>query len=154
MSEAELRELLDRQQILDRIADLGLGLDLSEPARYRRCFADKVEVRNPTFATDGGAKHYTGEEWVRSVAATQAALAIRLHALTCASVELAGDEAEAVVMQHAYFADRHGAYRVAGPLRLGFIRTGGGWRIRRLHFEVTWTEGDPQVYARAREAAR
>lgn len=145
-----LELLADRQEITDRIADLAQGLDLADLPRYRRCFADTVEVRNPTFdRTDT----YSGDTWAESVVRTQSRLAARVHALTSAAVELAGDTAEVVVTQHAIFGDDTGIYRVAGPLRLGFVRTPRGWRIVRLHFSVSYQDGDPEIYARARKVA-
>jgi len=154
LTASALDQLTDRQEILDRISDLAHGLDLPDPARYRRCFADTVEVRNPTFAVEGRSRRYTGDDWAESVGRTQAALTTRLHTLTSAAIELTGDTADVIVLQQALFADSLATYRVAGPLRLGFVRAAGSWRICRLHFEVTWSDGDPAVYVRARESAR
>lgn len=150
---AALSTLADRMEILERVSDLALGLDLSEPARYRRCFADAVEIRNPTFSVDGRTRHCTGDEWAESVGRTQARLVTRVHTLTSPVIELRGAEADVIVMQQALFGDGSATYRVAGPLRLRFTRADGSWRIDRLHFEVTWSEGDPALYARARGSA-
>ncbi|MGH3672944.1 MAG: nuclear transport factor 2 family protein [Pseudonocardiaceae bacterium] len=154
MSASAARMLADRQEILDRISDLALGLDLPDPARYRRCFADTVEIRTPAFGPANQHLHRTGDEWSDSVGSTQARLRTRLHTLTSPSIDLRGDEAEVIVLQQALFADAVGTYRVAGPLRLGFACISGRWRVRALHFEVTWSEGDAGVYSRAREQAR
>jgi SnoaL-like domain len=155
----ELTALLDHREIMDRISDLALGLDLREFDRYRRCFADQVEIRNPHFSPGGApVRTCAGDEWARSVYRTQARLGYCLHTLTSPAVDLDGDRAEATVIQQAYFAldaagqDQRG-YRVGGPLRLLFLRTGHGWRIRRLEFTVTWSEGNPAVYEQARREA-
>lgn len=154
MVTATASAIADRLEILDRISDLALGLDLPDPQRYRRCFADTVEIRNPAFAADDRSRRCTGDEWAGSVSRTQARLDTRLHTLTSPAIELNGDRAEVIVLQQALFADSLGSYRVAGPLRLGFARIGGAWRIHRLHFDIRRSAGDAAVYERARESTR
>lgn len=155
----ELMSLLDRQEIMNRISDLALGLDLRDYERYRRCFADEVEIRNPHFSPgEAAAVTRTGDDWASSVYRTQAQLDYSLHTITSPAIELRGDEADVTVIQQARFCfTRAGGsgrgYQVGGPLRLGFVRAVPGWRIRRLEYRVTWSEGDSSVYAEAREAA-
>ena len=156
---SELTALLDHREIMDRISDLALGLDLREFDRYRRCFADQVEIRNPHFSPgEAPVRTCTGDEWAQSVYRTQARLGYCLHTLTSPAIDLDGDSAEVTVMQQARFAldpaeadDR--SYQVGGPLRLLFFRTRDGWRIRRLEFTVTWSEGNRAVYEQARQEA-
>jgi hypothetical protein len=145
--------LADKLRILDVVADLGLGLDLPDRQRYRRCFGDSVAVYNPAFQGAAAWHTYTGDEWADRVGATQERLTT-VHSLTCASTEIDGVTAETVLMQQALFADAGGSYRVAGPLRLTLNKAAGTWRIDRLRFDVTWRAGDPDVYTRARKAAR
>ena len=149
----ELMSLLDRQEIMDRISDLALGLDLRDFHRYRRCFADEVEIRNPRFSATTAAASRTGDDWASSVYQTQAQLDYSVHTLTTPGIELRGDEADVTVIQQASFWLGADSYRVGGPLRLRFTRTGAGWRVRRLDFTATWAHGDSTVYDRAREAA-
>lgn len=154
----EPMSLTDYHEISDRIYDLGLGLDLREFARYRRCFADEVEIRNPHFSPDEPLRTCTGDEWAATVYRTQACMDYCLHTLTSPAIDLHGDQASVTVIQQARFgldavggADR--SYRVGGPLRLGFTRTPAGWRIRRLDFTVTWNEGNGAVFTLARQKA-
>ena len=56
----ELMPLLDRLEITDRICDLALGLDLRDYRRYRGCFADEVEIRNPRFSPRPGSGSVPG----------------------------------------------------------------------------------------------
>lgn len=149
----ELTSLLDRQEITDRISDLALGLDLRDFHRYRRCFADEVEIRNPRFSVLAGVRRRTGDDWASSVYQTQSQLDYSLHTLTTPGIELRGDEADVTVIQQARFGLGADSYCVGGPLRLGFTRTGAGWRVRRLDFNATWAEGNSAVYDRARKAA-
>lgn len=156
---SELTALLDHREIMDRISDLALGLDLREFDRYRRCFADQVEIRNPHFSPGAApVRTCTGDEWAQSVYRTQARLGYCLHTLTSPAIDLGGDSARATVMQQARFAldpaggDDRG-YRVGGPLRLIFVRTRDGWRISRLEFTVTWSEGNRAMYEQARQEA-
>lgn len=156
---ARLARLADRAEILDRVADLALGPDLLDVARYRRCFADEVEVCNPHFSGPGTVRH-TGDGWAAAVCGTQALFASRAHVFGPASVELRGDAADVVVLQQARFvlagpagAALAGMHHVSGPLRLAFARSAAGWRIHRLHFEVTWHEGDRAVFDTARRLA-
>jgi SnoaL-like domain len=155
---ADLAALADRAEILDRVADLALGPDLLDVARYRRCFADEVEVCNPHFSGPGSVRH-TGDGWAAGVCATQALFASRAHVFGPASVELRGDTADVVVLQQARFVLAGPAgptlamHHVCGPLRLAFARSAAGWRIHRLHFEVTWHEGDRAVFDTARRLA-
>lgn len=149
----ELTSLLDRQEIADRISDLALGLDLRDFHRYRRCFADEVEIRNPRFSGPAGVRSRTGDDWASSVYQTQSQLDYSLHTLTTPGIDLRGDEADVAVIQQASFGLGADSYRVGGPLRLRFTRTPGGWRVSRLDFNATWAEGDSSVYERAREAA-
>lgn len=148
-----LESLLDRQEITDRVCDLALGLDLRDFHRYRRCFADQVEISNPRFAATAAVLGRTGDDWAGSVYRTQAQLDYSLHSLTTPAIALRGDEAEVTVMQQARFGLDGDSYCVGGPLRLRFIRTAAGWRIGRLDFTVTWSEGNSTVYDRARKAA-
>jgi hypothetical protein len=154
----ELTALLDHREIMDRISDLALGLDLREFERYRRCFADQVEIRNSHFSPGAApVRTCTGEEWAQSVYRTQARMGYCLHTLTSPAIDLDGDSAEATVMQQARFAldpaDDDRRYRVCGPLRLLFVRTRDGWRISRLEFTVTWSEGNRAMYEQARQEA-
>jgi SnoaL-like domain len=149
----ELMSLLDRQEIMDRVSDLALGLDLREFQRYRRCFADEVEIRNPRFSPAAPVRSRTGDEWASSVYQTQSQLDYSLHTLTTPAIELRGDEADVTVIQQARFGLDADSYCVGGPLRLRFIRTRAGWRVGRLDFSATWSEGSRSVYDRARKAA-
>jgi len=148
-----LESLLDRQEITDRICDLALGLDLRDFQRYRRCFADEVAVSNPRFSAAATVLSRTGDDWAGSVYRTQSQLDYSLHALTSPAIALRGDEADVTVIQQARFGLDGDSYCVGGPLRLRFIRTRAGWRIGRLDFTVTWSEGSSSVYERARKAA-
>lgn len=155
----ELRPLADRLAILDLVADLAWGPDLLDAPRYRRCFADRVEIVNPTFDgsdhPDGTARDVTGDEWARSVLDTQGRYALRRHTLTSPSITLDGDSATVLVHQHARFAgadgvpDDGGVLEVAGPLRLT-LRRKDRWRIVRLHFEVREQRGDAASYRQLR----
>ena len=149
----ELMSLLDHQEIMNRISDLAFGLDLRDFHRYRRCFADEVEVRNPRFSPTAPVQTRTGDDWAGSVYRTQSQLDYGLHILTSPAIEVRGDEADVTVLQQARFVFEGDSYFVAGPLRLGFVRTPAGWLIRRLDFETTWSEGNSSVYDRARESA-
>jgi SnoaL-like domain len=150
----ELTLLLDHQEITSRISDLALGLDLREYDRYRGCFADRVEIRNPQFSPGGvPVRSCTGDDWARSVCQTQARLDYCLHTLTSPTIGVRGDEAGVTLIQQARFGHGERSYCVSGPLRLRFTRTADGWRIYRLEFTVTWSEGDSTVYAQARQAA-
>ncbi|MFB7722432.1 nuclear transport factor 2 family protein [Nocardia sp. NPDC056100] len=140
----------DKVEILGLVADLGLGLDLADRERYRRCFGDTVLIHNPAFQGADAWHSYSGDEWADRVTATQARLT-SIHTLTCVSTEVYDGTAETMLMQQALFADAEGSYQVAGPLRLTLVDD-AGWRIERLRFEVIWTTGDPEVYARARKA--
>lgn len=154
----ELTSLLDCQEITNRISDLALGLDLRQFDRYRRCFADQVEIRNPHFSPgEVPVRSCTGDDWAGSVYQAQAQLDYSLHILTSPAIELRGDEAEVMLIQQARFgldaAGGERSYQVGGPLRLLFTRTPAGWRICRLEFTVTWSEGNRAVYAQARQEA-
>lgn len=149
-----LTALQDRFEILDRIADLALGLDLMDRARYARCFADRMRVRNPTFNGEPEFREIAGASWVDAVCTSQGRLSDRVHVLTSPSITIDGDRAEVVLIQQATF--RHDQitsgeswYHVAGPLRLGMRREPRGWRIDRLDFEVRYRDGNPAVYALA-----
>jgi hypothetical protein len=143
-----MQYLLDRAEITERLADLALGLDLLDPDRYRRCFADLLEVRNPHFAAKPWAEPIPGDRWADSVLARQAGFAVRVHVLSNPSIAIAGDEADVVLTQQATFGTGpdDAWYRVAGPLRLHLVRL-PGWRITRLHFEVRSVEGDRALHA-------
>jgi hypothetical protein len=147
-----LRHLLDRAEITDRLADLALGLDLLDLDRYRRCFADVVEICNPHFAGHPQVRRVGGAEWAESVVSTQTRFATRVHVLSNPSIEIAGTAAAVVLTQQATFATGPEVgspfYRVAGPLRLRLART-ADWRVTRLEFEVRCVEGDPDLFEQA-----
>jgi len=146
--------LQDRFEIMERIADLALGLDLGDRPRYARCFAERVRVRNPTFNGQPEFREIAGADWADAVSTSQGRLSDRVHVLTSPSIEIDGERAEVVLIQQATF--RHDGvpcgerwYRVAGPLRLGLRREPRGWRIDQLDFEVRHRDGNPAVYALA-----
>lgn len=147
-----LRQLLDRSEITDLLADLALGLDLLELDRYRNCFAEFVEIRNPHFAGHRRVRRVSRDEWAESVVLTQSRFATRVHVLSNPSIEITGAQADVVLTQQATFGAGPEAgsafYRVAGPLRLHLVRT-GSWRVTRLEFEVCSVEGDPALFDQA-----
>lgn len=140
-----VQQLLDRAEITDRVADLAIGLDLLDRDRYRRCFADLVEIRNPHFAGTPSVRQVPGDEWVESVLSRQARFDVRVHVLSNSAIAIAGDEADVVLTQQATFGVDATWYRVAGPLRLHMHRA-PHWCITGLEYEVRTIEGDRALY--------
>jgi hypothetical protein len=80
-----------------------------------------------------------------------------LHHTTNHAFRFDGDRAVVrakLTATHVHRADDPGAHlHIGGYVDAEVLRTGDGWRVRRLRLELVWTEGDPPSPVHAATAA-
>lgn len=153
MDESKLQQLLDKAEIMDTMSDFALGLGLPDFARYTSAFADEIEVYIP---------HHLGpevqkvgaEDFGRRIAEFQGKFQARFHLQSGHKIELDGDGAKVTALQMFRFTlptDHGGSwYMGGGVVHLDLVRTDRGWKIARLHNDVTWDDGNWSIFKRAR----
>lgn len=142
--DAEVRRLLDRQEIIDVAVRYTWALDTRDWAMLRTCFVpDAVALYGRPGRREG----------IESIeAACRAALGpldASQHIVSNFDVRIDGDHATHrcyVQAQHVRAAADGGAnFIIAGSYSDDLVRTEDGWRITRRELKQLWTDGNPAV---------
>lgn len=143
VTEAQLRALLDKQEIADLAVRYVLALDAHDWDALRNCF-----VAEPVFVHPGGRLEGFDAILARSRGALER-LDSSHHLLGSVLVEVSGDTARCV----SYFTGQHvrlGApggdlYTVAGSYTDRVVRLPDGWRIAERVQAYSWRDGNRAV---------
>ncbi len=138
----QVRELLDRNEIVNLIGRLGLMLDEKRFDDIRSIVTDDVVADFPS----------TGAGQMRGIEAlaahgrkSQGRFERAHHVITDHLIDLDGDRATVranLIATHVHRADEPGShYDVGEYYRFEMIRTPEGWRISRLNPNGVWTSG-------------
>ncbi|GGC34259.1 hypothetical protein GCM10011371_21990 [Novosphingobium marinum] len=148
--EAQLRSLEDRQAIAALLNGYSYGIDLRDWSLYRSIFADSIAA---DFAWSGVNQSFDADEWVALVCSTLAPFDATQHSMTNIDIDLNGDEATLRCQMSARHvlvldgAEHH--HMIGGHYVHDVVRTGTGWKIRRLCLTITWEQGDVGLFERA-----
>ncbi|NPC55927.1 nuclear transport factor 2 family protein [Caenimonas soli] len=150
MTESQkLQYLFDRAAITDLMVRFAVSIDTRDWARFRSCFADRVEFDYPatigavTLAADSLLE--ISPQFFGQLDATQHLSANHL-------MEIDGDRAVCLSTLHAqhYLAGCPGG---SVQRQIGYYRTMlerlGNWRIVRSEQKVHWNEGNEEVFLQA-----
>ena len=141
----DLQELSDRAEIADAITRYTLAVDEGDFDRLDTVFTPDAHI---DYTESGGVADTFPVVKVWLAEALPGFSTHRIHMLGQIAFEFADGRDEAAVT--AYFhnpmrvADGRGGERVVevgGLYRHTFVRTGEGWRSRKLHEQVVWTRG-------------
>lgn len=141
----DLTELVDRTEINDALIRYTLAVDTGEWDLLDTVYTPDAEI---DYTESGGIadRFPVVKAWLAEN--LPAFSTKRMHTLGQVAITLADGRDEAAVT--AYFdnpmliADGQGGERlveVGGLYHHTFVRTGDGWRSRRLHEQVIWTRG-------------
>lgn len=152
MKATTLRDLTDRQAIVDTVVRYAVALDAKDWAAARACFADEV-------IADYGDLRGTASERLRAddfIALRRAALAhLTTHHLSANHlVTLAGDTAECTSAMVIHRLDpgraADNAFDTLAHYTHTLARTPAGWRITAVHQAIAWNRGNAEIHAGAR----
>ena len=143
----------DHEAITRTVYEYAYGLDGREWERYRRIFADEIEV---DFSSYNGRPRtsMTADEWVAGLRPLFTGLDATQHSMSNPLVDVEGDTARCrMYMQAAHFLDSwpEPEFTIGGYYDDRLVRTGDGWRIAAVTLIVRWRRGDPDLMV---EAAR
>ncbi len=148
----------DHEAITRTVYEYAYGLDGREWDRYRRIFADEVDV---DFSSYNGRPPATmpADDWVAGLRPLFTGLDATQHSMSNPLVDVDGDVARCrMYMQAAHFLHSWPApeFTIGGYYDDRLVRTGDGWRITAVTLTVWWRRGNARIMpaAAARGAER
>jgi len=153
--EATLRELLDREAVMQLSRTYAMGIDMRDWGLYRSAFADELEA-DFTSWSGGEPRVLTGDQWVAGVRGGLSGFQATQHMIVPYTVTFSGpDEATSVAYmyaQHFLPNDKGDNWLwIGGHYTNRAVRTAAGWRFNRVQLTVTWTTGNRHIFDLARE---
>jgi hypothetical protein len=149
-----LRALQDRAAIIDVVTRFGVSLDVRDWEGLRACVADQVELDYPDSV---GVATIAGDDLVATAQRFFGRLDATQHVSANHQIALDGDRAvctSTLLAQH-FLAGCDGGetQRQVGYYVNDLARAeDGGWRIVRSAQQVSWSDGNPAVFAHAAAA--
>jgi SnoaL-like domain len=140
---AEVGRLVDRTEVQELLSEYLRAFEERrlDEAWARSIFTDDVEVEFPPGAHRGIDGIVTFHRplmdlWDRT-----------LHATSDHAIDVDGDHANLrakLLATHVHRSDDPGElFHIGGRVDGEARRTEGGWRLRRVRLDLTWTQGDP-----------
>jgi len=141
----DLRQLIDRQAIVDVTLRYGLAVDTNDWALFESLFADTVEVDVPV-QRPGEYRSFSAHDWAESVRENVAGYQSTHHMITNHLVTLDGDSAtcRAYLQARHYLPNDSGdAFRdIGGWYDWELARQAEGWKVRRYKLTLAWSAGN------------
>jgi SnoaL-like protein len=148
-TDAVVRELRDRTEIVDALYRFALGQDLKEKDLFASAFAADAEVDfRPAAARWGGRPPVLigRETIVTTILGLFTGRVDTTHQVTNPRIAIDGDTARLTALveaQHLLAAD-HGTFALLkNPYDVELVRDGQRWVIRRMRIDNTWYTGVP-----------
>jgi len=135
MDKSQQQLIIDRLDIIDVFNRYATGVDKRNREIYRSCFTDELDVN-----ITGETIRQTADAWIDQAFSSLASFAKTQHIITNHSVNISGDEAEAVAYLQAHHFNEGSKWSVWGDYSNTFIRTSEGWRINSLRLAMEWHE--------------
>jgi SnoaL-like domain len=152
MDTTAVRELVDRQAIVDTVVRYARALDTKDWDLARSCFCDEIETDYGDLRGTGPAREHADD----FVALRRQALA-RLtthHLSTNHLVTLSGDTATCLSATLIHRIDpgrtSDNAFDTLAHYTHTLERTPAGWRIARVRQVVAWSRGNAAIHAGSR----
>jgi hypothetical protein len=136
MEPSHVQRLIDESEIIDVLSRYARGVDRREPAVYRECFTDEVEVEMMGHAFG----RLSAEEWVDKAMAAVALYQTTQHIITNHVVEIDGDEATCSAYVQAQHWNPDSSLLLGGTYTNRLVRVEKNWRISHLVLTQSWIE--------------
>ena len=158
MKPPSTEELIDRAAISDLVIAYATGLDRRDWALYRSIFTNEIDMEFSSAGIKPG--RYSADDWMRDAQRLFAGLETSQHTSTNHVHTLRGDDATCVSnMQAEHFVAAgledspppgHERWTIGGNYVNELVRTSaedtpGGWKLRAVTLNVTWSTGNPEV---------
>lgn len=151
--EAQVRLLLDREEIADVMVRYGYSFDMKDWGLHRSCFTDEIEMDFSASIGGGGLTRHRADEWVSLVRPFFERLHATQHIATPLKIVIDGDAATCVSLLHAqhHLPDAKGGavQRMIGYYENTLNRTPDGWKIARMVQHIRWNEGNWHIFEMA-----
>jgi len=148
-TQATVRELRDRAEIIDALYRFGLGQDLKDGDLFASSFAADAELDFRPAAAKWGSKPplMSGRNTiVTSILAMFTDRVDTTHQVTNPRITLDGDTARLTALveaQHLLTADRSTYALLKNPYDVDLVRDGNHWTMRRIRIDNAWYTGNP-----------
>lgn len=150
--EPQLQALLDRAAVIDVVTRFAVCLDTRNWSGLRACLADEVEVDYPDSV---GIATVSGDDLVATATRFFGRLDATQHVSANHQVTLDGDRASCtstLLAQHHLAGCEGGELQRQVGYYVNELARDGGWRIARTAQRVSWSDGNPAVFAHAAAA--
>jgi hypothetical protein len=148
-TDAVVRELRDRTEIVDALHRFALGQDLKDAALFASAFAADAELDfRPAAARWGGNPPLlVGRDTiVTTILDSFTGRVDTTHQVTNPRIAIEGDTARLTALveaQHLLSADHSTFALLKNPYDVELVRDGRRWVVRRMRIDNTWYRGDP-----------
>ncbi|MFE9103851.1 nuclear transport factor 2 family protein [Actinomadura geliboluensis] len=148
-TDAMVRELRDRTEIVDALYRFALGQDLKDAALFASAFAADAELDfRPAAARWGGQPPLmVGRDTiVTTILDSFTGRVDTTHQVTNPRIAMDGDTARLTALveaQHLLSADHSTFALLKNPYDVELVRDGRRWVVRRMRIGNTWYRGDP-----------
>jgi SnoaL-like domain len=157
MTDAAVRELLDKRALDDLIYAQAMAVDTIDWPAYRQCFADKVNFdfseHVERVAGKGLGEATDPDQWVENVKKVIPGFDSTMHSISNTIHVLSGDRASSrcfVTAEHflnTETGDR--SITASGIYTFDSIRTPGGWKLQTWRLKSIYYRGNPSLYMAA-----
>ncbi|MEV4671840.1 nuclear transport factor 2 family protein [Actinomadura sp. NPDC049382] len=148
-TDAAVRELRDRTEIVDALHRFALGQDLKDAALFASAFAADAELDfRPAAARWGGQPPLmVGRDTiVTTILDSFTGRVDTTHQVANPRIAVDGDTARLTALveaQHLLSADHSTFALLKNPYDVELVRDGRRWVVRRMRIDNTWYRGDP-----------
>ncbi|TMR35523.1 nuclear transport factor 2 family protein [Actinomadura geliboluensis] len=148
-TDAVVRELRDRTEIVDALHRFALGQDLKDAALFASAFAADAELDfRPAAARWGGNPPLmVGRDTiVTTILDSFTGRVDTTHQVANPRIAIDGDTARLTALveaQHLLSADHSTFALLKNPYDVELVRDGQRWVVRRMRIGNTWYRGDP-----------
>ena len=147
--ETEVRDLCERQQVVDALHRFAAGQDLRRPELFLSAFTDdaRLDFTEPARRFGADVPVMVGRDAIGGIMTTLAPLDTT-HTVTNARVELQGDAATLLALVEAQHVTRAAPERrllLKNIYETSLTRAGEVWQIHSLVIRNVWHEGEPSV---------
>jgi hypothetical protein len=154
--EAQVRGLLDREEIRDVITAYGRSLDARDWTTQRTLYTDPFDMDYSSIGVPG--RTIAVDDWVALLSSFFAQLPATQHMTNTLELDVRGDDAVVVAMLHAqhFLPNDKGdsVQRMIGTYDVTLRRTAHGWKIGRIALKAQWHEGNYWIYEEANRRAQ
>ncbi|TMR99217.1 nuclear transport factor 2 family protein [Nonomuraea basaltis] len=148
-SDAVVRELKDRTEIIDALYRFGLGQDLKDKDLFASAFTADAELDFRPAAAKWGAEPplMSGRDTITTaILGMFSGRVDTTHQVTNPRIAIDGDTARLTALveaQHLLTADHNTYALLKNPYDVALVRDGQRWLIHRMSIDNAWYTGDP-----------